>query len=103
MADALNRTNVYTCQQCGRQIVTVDRDSGTTPFMIGCNEGPPGGCAGAAFSSWYQPIPGAGDPTHEWYRPTAEETEALDRQYPGMAEHVRLGGLALRPIAEART
>src|SRR3974377_965449 len=34
----MNGENVYTCRKCGGHTVTVDRDEGVTPFMIGCRE-----------------------------------------------------------------
>ena len=37
--------NVYVCQKCGGLTVTLDRDQGTTPFMIGCRaSGKEGDC-----------------------------------------------------------
>lgn len=94
-----NQKNVYTCAECRGQIVTIDVDDGTTPMQIECKATP--GCTGGMFSSWYQVAPDAPAPSFEWYRPSAEETRQEERRVPGTAEHVRLGGLLLRPRKEA--
>jgi ribosomal protein L40E len=91
--------NVYVCQTCGSQIVTINREEGTTPFMIRC-EATTGWrqtrCQGNCFSSFYR-VDQKTAPTHEWYRPTTtgERKKLAD---PAVAEHVRLGGLLLRRI-----
>lgn len=98
------KLNVYRCQgkreflpplgkatqtqaSCGRQTVTIDREPGVTPFIIGCPD-----CGGEAQSSMYR-VPANLDPTHEWYRP-----DSLDGLKPGERDHVERGGLLLRPI-----
>ncbi|MDO8476746.1 MAG: hypothetical protein Q7W02_11280 [Candidatus Rokubacteria bacterium] len=30
------KVNVYVCPKCGRGTVTIDRDEGTTPFLLRC-------------------------------------------------------------------
>lgn len=44
--------NVYVCQLCGGEVVTVDADEGVTPFMIECRSTPE--CEGDMYSSFYQ-------------------------------------------------
>lgn len=86
------KRNVYTCQSCGRRIVTIDSDNGVTPFAIRCFEAG-GSCDGSAHSSFYRADPRLA-PTHEWRRPRGTKHLA-----PGEREHVRLGGLLLYPIS----
>ncbi len=86
------RLNVYTCS-AGHQTVTIDRDKGTTPFMIGCVES---GrlCNRDAMSSCYQ-VDQSLVPTHEWYAPTERQAKRL---HPAERDHVERGGLLLRRI-----
>ena len=84
--------NIYTCAKCGGKIVTIDRDNGTTPFMILCRASLD--CNGMMQSSLYH-CPPSSTPTHEWYRPKRKEIRGL---YPEVMEHIRKGGLLLRKI-----
>lgn len=96
-----NHVNVYVCEVCGAQTVTVDVHRGVTPFLF-----PRGmaehrdGCAkdGMVRSCFYQPPPGHGPPVFEWYAPTRAEAE---RESRGMFEHAQRGGLFLRRIERA--
>jgi len=86
--------NVYVCQLCGGEVVTVDADEGVTPFMIECRSTPE--CEGDMYSSFYQ-VDQSLAPQFEWYKPTS-----LD-QYPeghreAMKKHIEDGGLDIRPI-----
>jgi len=89
-----NKINVYTCQSCSHQLVTIDLEEGTTPFMVRCEL-----CKGDAYSSFYK-VPEGLIPTHEWYKPTLKELKKLYGNKPnvlaGMKEHVKMGGLDLR-------
>lgn len=85
----VGKKNRYTCQECGFQFVTVDKDPGTTPFMCGCQKP---GCKGTAQSEFYrvdQSLPA----THEWYR--ASDVEARGMK-PHVRQHHDMGGLLLR-------
>ncbi len=84
------RRNIYTCDTCRGEIVTVDIDKGVTPFMISCRATP--GCKGFMQSSFYHCDPSR-VAQFEWYRP-----ETIDEFAPETQEHVRKGGLLLRPI-----
>lgn len=86
--------NVYVCRDCGAQIVTVDRDSGTTPFLIACRESG-SNCKGLAESNMYR-VPQSLTPTHEWFHPTPEEYAKLDK---ATQRHVDDFRLILRKIA----
>lgn len=84
------KLNIYVCDECHGHIVTVDKDDGVTPFMIGCEAK---GCKAVMKSSFYRVFDQSMAPTHEWYRPTEPEIATLQR---GAADHVRQGGLMLR-------
>lgn len=92
MSEAAGKINTYTCRVCAARIVTINRVEGTTPFMLNCRVKP--GCKGVMQSGFYR-----GDqsetPTHEWFRPSIK---AARRQGPDMVDHVRKGGLDIRPI-----
>jgi len=88
------KKNIYTCSKCRHQMVTVDRDDGTTPFMTSCPI-----CKSPAQSSFYN-VDQKLQPTHEWYKPTEEETKKLKA---GTLEHVNMGGLLLRNICLTET
>lgn len=95
----INRINVYTCPR-GHLTVTVDRDEGTTPFMMSCSEGGHP-CLQPAQSSLYR-VDQALAPTHEWYKPTLKEAKRKDRRARGTLDHVQRGGLLLRRITPAK-
>ncbi len=84
--------NVYTCPH-GHATWTEDVDEGTTPFMIPCQTEH---CPEAAESSFYRISSDPQPVTHEWYRPRWWATLFLDINDK---EHVRSGGLLLRPVA----
>lgn len=103
MSEERGAKNIYTCQTCRGQIVTVNRDAGTTPFMIGCeanNPSPWQPCRGVMYSSFYPAGLEALEPSHEWYRPT---TAGEKKQIPrGGEAHVAHGGLLLRAYVKPR-
>lgn len=80
--------NGYTCQDCGKSIVTINIDDGTTPFMILCRATK--GCEGMMYSSFYS-IPQGLPAQYEWFKP-----KSFDGYSPEMKEHFRKGGLDLR-------
>ena len=84
------RKNVYTCDTCRGEVVTIDTDKGVTPFMISCRATP--GCKGFMYSGFYRCAPSR-VAQFEWYRP--ETIEGFD---PATQEHVMKGGLLLRPL-----
>lgn len=90
------RLNRYVCRACGGSVVTVDRVEGVTPFYLDCYATK--GCNGPMMSSFYR-VEGDPTPTFEWYRPGKAERKGLD---PATREHVKLGGLLIRPIAAGR-
>lgn len=99
------RINVYACTPplaptttmkggCGYWIITIDRDAGVTPMFVKC-----GHCGGTASSRMYKVGPGL-EPTHEWFRPSSAEDLPTGYTVDGIADHLRNGGLLLRPIGK---
>lgn len=89
--------NAYVCDACSVAFHTIDRHPGITPVAMAHAMFQPGTrCEGRAQSQGY-PVgelpPSLGEPTHEWYRPSAE---VLDLCTPRVVEHIMRGGLLLR-------
>ncbi len=72
---------------CGYNLVSIDRDKGTTPFMIKCDK-----CGGMMKSTLYR-IDQNYVPTHEWFKPS--DVSDIPK---GWEDHVSMGGLVLREI-----
>lgn len=91
----LNNRNAYTCDVCDRDVVTLDKDAGTTPMMIPCVVTP--NCPGAMHSHFYSgPRVVSNTPaTYEFRRPSREEYDLLS---PAMQSHIDAGGLELYPL-----
>lgn len=85
-----DRLNIYTDGE-NRTIVTVDINTGITPYVINDKE------TDRLLKSLCYLVPQDIKPTHEWYRPTLEEHKLLPMN---MREHVSKGGLVLRKIGE---
>lgn len=83
--------NRYTCQKCGKHIITEDRDEGVTPFMIGCRVTL--GCDGLMHSSFYRDV-GNESPTFIWRKPSRKEYKRASR---AMRDHFDQGGLDIYP------
>ncbi len=97
--DEMQLKNIYKCDKCGRQVVTIDLVMGTTPFMVPCSVFGDGGCSvGMAVSQLYPLEAQEQVAAFEWYKPEAGE---MLRQSPQMREHIRKGGLLLRPVQPA--
>lgn len=91
------RRNIYTCQACQGQIVTIDRAPGVTPFALSCRATT--SCLGRMISSFYLLPPDIPEPTWEWYRPSPAAIRRMDRRgQTALAGHVLRGGLLLRKI-----
>ena len=91
--------NGWKCDKCGRVTYGVHVDDGVTPMFLACRETP--GCDGTGTSLMYPPPP---IPAHvienvewEWYRPRGHRYGLR----PAEADHVKKGGLLLRPISDA--
>ncbi len=88
------RLNIYTCRTCRGHVVTRDRDPGVTPFMMACRATT--GCKGHMESSMYRVFDQDMQEQFEWYRPPAVQVLS-----DWEADHVRKGGLLLRPATRA--
>jgi len=89
MPTQTGQRNAYTCTTCRDQIITVNLEDGTTPFMICCRK-----CDGAMHSAFGQ-VPLGNQPTHGWHKPKGDEYDHLDRLEK---DHVDKGGLLLREL-----
>ena len=78
-----NAINVYTCEKCSERIVTINREDGTTPFMILCE------CGSMMLSCCYN-CPQDLTPTYEWRKPSGREKMFLSACEK---EHIKLCGL----------
>ena len=97
MSEKANKINVYTCEQCGHEHVTVNAVDGVTPFMIRCRDTI--ACQkGECYSAMYRCDQNR-RPSWEWYRP--DEAELEDATWD-VIEHVRRGGLMIRRIDAAQ-
>lgn len=85
------RKNLYTCDTCRGEVVTIDADKGVTPFMISCRATQ--GCKGFMSSNFYHCDPNR-VAKFEFYRP-----ETLDGFARETKEHCLKGGLLLRPVS----
>ena len=89
------RFNVWTCERCKKDTVTVEAVDGVTPFMLGCQVTK--GCGGMAQSHFYRvPQDGSLTPTHEWYLPSVEELLTFS---PATIQHCLQGGLMIRSLS----
>lgn len=96
--DFTGRKNMYQCDTCGGVIVTVHRQHGVTPMFLNCRA--TNGCAGSMASAMYAPVPEMFTPTHEWYVPTVDELQQMNRE---MREHIEQGGLMIRKVTPFRS
>lgn len=87
-----NKINVYTCQKCGGQIVTIDAQSGVTPFTLRCRAMK--NCDGDMNSSFCNVSQDLA-PQYQWRKPTKTEFYQLDQ---ATREHVSRGGLLIYPL-----
>lgn len=86
----MNALNTYRCEKCQKEIVTIQIDAGTTPFMLLCRVTKD--CKGRMLSQFGRNKDGA-IPTFEWYRKRI--IDCLNRIE---AEHHSKGGLFIRPL-----
>jgi hypothetical protein len=100
MAEKQGQINHYICETCKGLTRTINRDEGTTPFMIRCKIT---GCGGLARSSFYQ-VSQDHAPGWEWIRPTPEEFEEylksnkVEMHRREFKEHCDNGGMLMRKM-----
>lgn len=87
------RKNLYTCTHCGQQIITLDIDEGTTPFMTLCHVTK--GCAGMMRSSMYS-VDMRRPHQYEFFKPEDLTAYEGDENTEAQLEHFRKGGLDMR-------
>lgn len=85
--EAMGKVNRYVCEKCKAVHGTINLNSGTTPFLIGCKS-----CDGMAQSSFYRLPEGEAGCGWAWYRPIPSVFERLTA---GEQEHILAGGLIL--------
>ncbi len=90
----VGKKNAYGCPSCFKNIITVDRDAGVTPFMIECRATQR--CTGFMKSSFYQ-VDQDLEPTFEWVIPSERW---IKTQSEGARDHFNKGGLFIRHIGE---
>ena len=95
--------NAWKCERCGKVLVAVHLDDGTTPMFLGCRR--TDACPGMMVSQGYPPIKGLPDAIAaligwEWHRLTSTQLKRAKREEPAMYQHAMAGGLALRPLTD---
>lgn len=88
--------NAYVCDHCASVIITIDRDVGTTPFMLACRYSGRK-CPGMMQSRFYH-ISQQLSASHQWVKPSKSDMRRLrmNKNKP-MLDHVNQGGLLLKP------
>lgn len=110
MSSNVGKKNQYCCISCNRVIVTVDKNRGTTPFVIGCVFPD---CDGEMRSGFYHEGFQKLTPKWEWFKPNDKELERITAEQaqelpPSWREglifanqaHRERGGLFLRRITK---
>lgn len=98
--------NGYRCDACGLHTFIVHVQDGVTPMFLACRaegvEPDEATCKGRAVSLMYPdeppPVRIVEAVAWEWYSPDPIELADLE---PESREHVRKGGLLLRPLTDA--
>ncbi len=91
MSEEAKKINTYSCTNCGYKMITINRDEGTTPFMIECDK-----CGSDSYSCWYRCDQNL-EPQYEWYKPmTTSERKKLTSE--DVKDHVSQGGLLFRKL-----
>ncbi len=91
------KRNAYTCRTCGKTIVTIDEDEGTTPFML-AHTSIGAKCAGMMQSHVYrgEVVESDAAASFVWRKPTPKEYRAARRL---LRYHFDQGGLGIYPIS----
>jgi len=90
------KKNMYRCVDCAHTIITLDLDSGVTPFIVLCRS--KSGCEGLMQSTMYPEKIQEWPNLYEWFRP-----ESDDSMNHGARSHYLNGGLTLRRVALGTT
>jgi hypothetical protein len=105
------RVNIYTCDKCGNQTITVHADEGIAPVLIGCDK-----CKNGDSQSHFYNVPQNLKAKYEWFKPLTDAEikeqikweaktfhnsipdEPIEFCFENTKEYIRLGVLLLRPI-----
>lgn len=97
-AEGKGQKNAYVCPACNKVMVSINRNTGTTPMWKDCHW-----CGATATSCMYR-IDQQTPALFEWYRPMTDEEIADvlqdDDDYSSYSEHIVSGGLAFRKIPD---
>lgn len=99
----MSKINAYVCPHL-HTTVTIEYGDGNTSFMMSCPKCLKKGVQELATSQVYKVNQNL-TPTHEWYKPTAEEIEHIRKSSPDsnfrqLQQHVMRGGLLLRELSK---
>lgn len=95
MTESAGQVNRYICEKCKAVHGTINLNTGTTPFLIGCRNPD---CIGMAQSTMYRLPAGRTGCGWAWYRPIPEIYRRLSLQEQ---EHILAGGLILDTLEDA--
>jgi len=119
VAEVGKKVNIYTCNKCGNKTITIIvENDGVTPAFIGCDK-----CKDGESWSHFFACPQNLKPKYEWFKPKNDDEiknqikwemvtfyntriEAslasigitFNNIFENTKEHIRLGGLLMRPI-----
>ena len=93
MSESVGRINNYVCESCEHVVVTLNLNTGTTPFGIKCTK-----CGGHECYSEFYCIRKTSPIELLWYRPDEKE---LRDMYPSTINHVLGGGLIHKELKDA--
>ncbi len=92
--ERIGQINRYVCSDCKHSDLTINLNSGTTPFAVLCRK-----CNGHAQSSMYRVQTNVSNAvTMAFYRPTPQEFQKLEIEGQ---QWVRSGCLLLAPLSQA--
>ena len=91
--------NIYICENCEHQIITINLDDGVTSAFIDCVLSTYPKCLGIMASRFYR-VPQDLDHTHEWHIP--DEDDFDEELNAGVRHHVEQGGLVLRKRIDSK-
>ena len=105
------RVNMYTCDKCGNQTITVHADEGIAPIVIGCDK-----CKDGDSQSHFYNVPQNIKAKYEWFKPLTDDEikeqikweaktfhnnipdELIGVNFENAKAYIRLGVLLLRPV-----
>ena len=96
MPERRDAINVYHCETCGGDTVTVNLDAGVTPMFLRCRAKPVyAPCEGTAVSRGYR-VPQDLVPTHGWYSPGKGAQKRMDPNWTTWS----VSGMGCEPVRD---